>query len=107
MNNTRKTTKITYNNETMSLKQWCEKLDLNYVAVSQRICRSKWSAEKAFNTPIIKQTAITYNGQTKTIAEWARIIGINYQTLQFRLQDAKWPIERALTTKLTPASITH
>lgn len=49
--NRRNTVKITYNNQTLSLVEWCNILNLNYKKIYLRIYRSKWSIEKAFNTP--------------------------------------------------------
>lgn len=43
---------ITYNNETMTLAMWAEKLGLNYKILANRIYSYGWSIEKAFNTPI-------------------------------------------------------
>jgi hypothetical protein len=40
---------ITYKNETKPLKQWCDELNLPYKVVFNRLTRSNWSIEKAFN----------------------------------------------------------
>lgn len=45
---------ITYNNETMTMAMWAEKLGINYKTLSNRINTQKWSIEKAFTTPIRK-----------------------------------------------------
>ena len=49
--NRRNTVKITYNNQTFSLVEWCNFLNLDYRKIYLRIYRNKWSIEKAFNTP--------------------------------------------------------
>jgi len=54
LNNTRQNRFIRYNNETKTLSEWCELLQLNYFTISSRVRNSKWSAEKAFETPIKK-----------------------------------------------------
>lgn len=47
-NNTRRNHIITYNNETHTLKQWSELLNINYKKLHLRIKRYKWPIEKAF-----------------------------------------------------------
>ena len=49
--NRRNTIYITYNNETKSLSEWCEILNLNYKTISNRIY-SGWDKIKALTTPI-------------------------------------------------------
>lgn len=51
-NNTRRNHYITYNGKTQSMKQWAEELNISYYVLRSRINRSKWSIEKAFNTPV-------------------------------------------------------
>ena len=50
-NNTRKNHKVTLNNETKSLMEWCEMLNINYRTVRDRLKRN-WSYEKALYTPV-------------------------------------------------------
>jgi hypothetical protein len=38
-----------YNNQTKTLKEWCELLGKNYKKVWQRIHRNNWSFKKAIN----------------------------------------------------------
>lgn len=41
---------INYGGQEMTMKQWCQKLGLNYKAVSARLIRG-WSIDRAFNQP--------------------------------------------------------
>lgn len=43
---------ITYNNETMSLTDWCKKLNVRYRLVHNRMYKLGWDFEKAINTPV-------------------------------------------------------
>lgn len=43
---------ITYNNETLTLSQWAEKLNINCSLLGQRISKLNWSIEKALTTPV-------------------------------------------------------
>ena len=53
-NNNRHNRFITYNDETKTMKEWCEKLNLGYNTIRLRIYNG-WSTERAFETPIIKR----------------------------------------------------
>ena len=49
--NKRSNIKITFENKTKCLMEWCEELNLNYGAISARIKRG-WDYERALSTPI-------------------------------------------------------
>lgn len=55
-NNKRSNIKLQYRGETLTLMQWCRKLKLDYPTIRSRIIDGKWSAEKAFETPIRADT---------------------------------------------------
>lgn len=69
---------ITYNGETMILKDWSEKLNMSYGVLRKRI-RKGWDVHTAFNTPISKennhgnkiildtQTGIFYDGAKEAL----------------------------------------
>lgn len=50
-NNRRNNRMLTYEGETMNMKQWCTKLDLNYGAVKMRLGKMGWTVEQALGTP--------------------------------------------------------
>lgn len=52
--NRRNNFNITYNGQTKCLSEWSEILGINRGTLKSRILRSKWSIEKAFNTPILR-----------------------------------------------------
>lgn len=47
MNNKRNNHYITYNNQTKTMKQWAEELDINYSTLDNRLNTHKMSVEKA------------------------------------------------------------
>lgn len=49
-NNKRNNHLIEYAGEKMNMRQWCEKLNLNYKAIQGRL-NKKWSIERTFSTP--------------------------------------------------------
>lgn len=52
-NNNRRTNKfITYNNETHTLAEWSEIVNIKYKVLHKRIKYFNWNIEKAFNTPV-------------------------------------------------------
>lgn len=51
-NNQRSNRLITYKGQTMNLKKWSDKLGINYGTLLSRLDESKWSVEKAFETPV-------------------------------------------------------
>lgn len=45
---------VTYKGETRCIAEWAEILKIKYSTILQRINKLKWSAEKAFETPIME-----------------------------------------------------
>ena len=108
--NTRHNKLITYTGQTKPLVVWCEELQLPYDTMSHRISRYKWSAEKAFETPVQKRVAkrigsssqktISYKGQDKSLGTWCDELHLSYPTIQARLDKAGWSIEKAFETPI-------
>lgn len=55
--NTSRTNLITFNNETMCLRDWAKKLNINESTLNNRI-RKGWNIEKALTTPVKKRIKI-------------------------------------------------
>ena len=53
-NNRRNNRLLTYNNETLTISQWSEKLGFKRSVIGQRINGMGWSVEKALTTPVRK-----------------------------------------------------
>ncbi|WP_076231638.1 hypothetical protein [Clostridium botulinum] len=94
---------ITYEGETKTLAEWCEKYNILGTTVNERLKRG-WSVEEALTTPIGKNKKvrkskylIIYNGQTKNLSDLAKEYNIKYSVLRKRLKDG-WTIEKSLTT---------
>ena len=54
-NNTSSNHYLTFNNQTMTMAQWAEKVKIPYKILVSRINDSKWSTIKALTTPIKKR----------------------------------------------------
>jgi hypothetical protein len=54
-NNTRRNHFITYKGQTKTLAQWAEEKNINVQTLISRINESKWSVEKALETPVKKK----------------------------------------------------
>lgn len=52
--NTRNNHFITYNRETLSLRDWADKLKIKYRTLSARLFELNWSIKKTFETPYNK-----------------------------------------------------
>ena len=96
-NNKRTNLFIEYNEETHTLSEWSEILNIPYTTLQSRICSYGWDIEKAFTTPIKTYPTYTYNGETHTILEWSKILGVSRSTLSDRIYKYKWDIDRVLT----------
>lgn len=99
-NNTRACHYVVYKGQKLTISQWCDKLNLDYNMIKQRISQYHWSAEKAFETPIdADYRLITYREKTQSIAEWCRELDLNYSTIKSRINKG-WSIEKTLSTKI-------
>lgn len=82
--NKRNTLYITYNNETKTLKEWCDIYKLNYRLVLSRIHKNKKgnkSIEEIFFAPKKEEFTLTYNNEKHTLKEWSAIMDISYDTI--------------------------
>ena len=97
-NNKRNTHLITFDNKTMTISQWAKYLNINRIALGNKISR-KCPLQDVLNPQNYFKEHILYNGKTMTIKEWAKEINISYGTLYERIKYLNWSIDRALTTK--------
>lgn len=94
-NNRRNNHLITYNGETKTLKQWSEKIGIDWGVLYSRL-KKGWSIEKSLTTKQMRQRImIPYNGEMKSITEVAKESGIKYATLLYRVNNG-WDIDKAL-----------
>lgn len=85
-NNMRSNVVLTYKGETHNLKQWADKLGLNYRAICLRYERG-WSIKDILETPIkCSLHLVEFNGEVKNIHEWANIMHIKQDNLSHRLK---------------------
>ena len=70
-NNKRTTVLVTYKGQTKPLSTWCRELGLSYSLMRDRINSKKWTADKSFETPLMKNgySYATYlNNKSKFIS---------------------------------------
>lgn len=96
---------ITYKNRTMTLKQWCQKLNLKYKTVFARY-QNGYTGDELFYSGDLKeihknrncQFSLTLNGVTKLGSEWADELGISYDLIKVRY-DKGFNVREILSTK--------
>ena len=113
LRNTSANVHITYNGETHTLVEWCEKLDIPYSRTFDRL-RKGLSVEKILFAPVCQRQMrkryrgedgritgikLDHKGLSMTIPEWAKYKGMCANTLYARIQDG-WSIARALEEKV-------
>jgi hypothetical protein len=95
---------VTYNNETKSLREWCDELNLSYNTIYNRIKYQNMDPVDALNKPVCKRfNQIEYNGKMHSVEELCKKYKINKITLYNRIFDSNWDIERALKTPIKKA----
>lgn len=99
-NNQRTNRLITYQGKTLTLKQWCDLLGLNYGSVKSRLNKYHYPVEKLFSKYNNNFHMISYKGKTLSIKEWSCELNIPYKTLLQRLSVYHWSVERAFTTEV-------
>lgn len=96
--NSSSSTMITYKGETLTLAQWCRKLNLDYRKTYYRINTLGWNIEDAFTRPAnYKENGITYKGETLSLTEWCRRLNLNYHTINRRIENG-WNFKDAIST---------
>lgn len=87
--NRRTTHYVDYDGERISLAEACERANLPYKQVFERIVKSKWSEYDALHTPI--------HDNTDSARKKCKEAGINYYTYMTRVRSG-WSEEKALNT---------
>lgn len=98
-NNRRTNRRISYKDETLTLKQLSEKYNVPYTVLKSRMAL-KWSIERAITTNVENREMWNkklhvYKGETKTLKEWAKIAGKKTSLLRDRML-AGYDIETAM-----------
>ena len=112
-NNNKTTNKrLTFRNETRTVKEWSTILDIPSYRIYSRL-DDGWSVEDTLSVPRISgrpdvsrgnrsgNRNITFRGITKSITAWAKTIGMPMKTLHARIYKG-WDVEKALTKPLRP-----
>lgn len=87
--NKRETKWVTYKGEYIQLIKLCERENVKYDTVHNRIYSLNWSVEKAVDTPSIQKGSLMSKCREK---------GISYGTVRDRIYKFGWSEERALNT---------
>lgn len=97
MRNTRLNHLVTFNEKTLCVREWEERLGFPIEVIQQRL-KLGWTVERALATPPrVRVMILEFNGKRKTIVEWAKEIGLNPMTISGRLRRG-WTVEAAITT---------
>ena len=88
---------LTLNGLTLTLAQWCERLNIDRGVLQSRLSRG-WADDKVLTFTTRTCASLTIDDTTKSIAEWCRYYKINYLTVHTRIKRGWSPI-LALTTK--------
>lgn len=96
-------THLTFNGETLSVKEWAEKLGIRENTLRMRIFRGHDVATvldpNVNESCIRKELNVAFNGETHNLRTWAAITGISVQTLSLRMHSG-WPVKDTLTVKV-------
>jgi hypothetical protein len=97
MDNSRRSTMLTYNGETLSIRGWAKKLGITHCTITGRL-KYGWPLEKVLTTPATppkerQAMLITCNGETLSIRGWARQLGVHHEALRRRLAKG-WTMEQ-------------
>jgi hypothetical protein len=97
--NTSRNRRYLFAGESLTVKEWADKLELPYYSLKSRIADG-WSLAEAITKPFRDSTQgkiYDYDGQSKTLSEWSRHLGIGLTTLKYRL-DSGWPASAVFTS---------
>lgn len=87
---------ITHNGETMILKDWARKYNINYTTLYNRLYRENLPFEEAIKEDPFNKL-IEYNGDKKPVGQWAKSLNVKAQVLVDRLRRG-WTIKDAFET---------
>ena len=89
--NTRVNHRITFNGESLTIKEWSTKLGIPYTTISKRITSGFPLVDVLSVTKLdnrheeFSNRKIAYRGVIKTLKEWVEELGLNYNTVKSRL----------------------
>lgn len=102
-NNTRRNRFYTYNGETLTMKQWADKIGISYYTLRNRL-DGGWTIAEAVENKVRhtervskNDRLISYRGESKLLTQWAEELNIPFSTLRSRLERGQ-DIEKAFTS---------
>ena len=101
-NNKESNVLITYNNETKSIAEWSEIVDIDAKTLYYRYSKG-CKIEDLFNQK--EYVTLEYNGDIKTLSEWSVITGIDYKTIHYRYSKG-WSASEIIETPTKVKQIT-
>jgi hypothetical protein len=104
----RNTVWLTYQDNTLSLQGWANKLGIDRKVLARRL-KLGWTVERVLSAPVDPTAGrkkpsrlITHDGETRSLADWARHTGIRRHTISYRLRSG-WSVAEALGTPPMPS----
>lgn len=97
-NNKRFNHQLTFKNETRTIAEWAELLQIPLARIYARVCRG-WPIERILTEPrhlAQLKRQITFQGETLSIAQWANRLGFTEYALNARIRRG-WSIHDAFT----------
>lgn len=98
---------FTMNGKSQTLVEWCEELELDYKLISNRVCRKKWSLERAVSEPIHDNSIIVDNIKYNSLVDACEKLGKNYKVVSQRIYRYGWSVEDALTKSFRNKTIIY
>lgn len=92
---------ITYDDETMVLKDWARKLNIKYSTLYLRITRNKLSFEDAIKEDPFNKL-LEFNGKKQKLKDWCLEYNKPLMTVINRMHKHHWTLEEALTVYYEP-----
>ena len=96
--NKRQTHWVDYQGEHIQLYKLCQRLNLSYDLMHDRIYGRRWSVEKAVETPSIQKDSLMQKCREK---------GLNYGTVRSRIVDLGWSEEEAFNIPSVGRGFNH
>lgn len=98
-NNRRNNVKVTIDNITKTISEWCLVYDLKTSSVFDRINKRGWSPKEALIVPITKSPLIKYNGEIKSLYQWSKELKLHPQSVSRCVRKGMTPEEALLHVK--------
>lgn len=83
---------ITYNNQTLSVKEWADSIGLSQNDIKHRYYRGL-SLDEVFKKEV---KLYKYNDEELSLEEWSKAVNVPLKTLEKRIK-RKWPLDKVFS----------